>query len=62
MLTMLMILVACLAAWAHVLSMLERASDRLAGALTGDLDQAGGWLPSSTAGGRRVAARARILA
>jgi hypothetical protein len=60
---MLLILVGCLAAWAHVLGMLERASDRLAGALAGDLSQTGGWMPSSALVDRRGAApRARTRA
>lgn len=46
MIAMLLMLVACLAAWAHVLRMLDNARDRLEGALTGDLAQAGGWMPS----------------
>lgn len=63
MLAMLVMLVACLAAWAHVLGMLERSSARLAGALSGDLSQAGGWMPASGSLGRDAAPmRARTRA
>lgn len=55
MIAMLLILMACLAAWAHVLHMLDSASGRLADALNGDLSQAGGWRPLSSPDGRRAA-------
>jgi hypothetical protein len=59
MIAMVMILLACLAAWAHVLHMLDKASDQLADALNGDLRQAGGWMPSPLlADGRAAASRA----
>jgi hypothetical protein len=57
MIAMLLMLVACLAAWAHVVRMLDDARDRLEGALTGDLSQAGGWMPSEAPVARRAASR-----
>lgn len=57
MIAMVLMLVACLAAWAHVVRMLDDARDRLEGALTGDLAQAGGWMPSAVLPERRAASR-----
>jgi hypothetical protein len=57
MIAMVLMLVACLAAWAHVVRMLDDARDRLEGALTGDLAQAGGWMPSVAPAERRAASR-----
>ncbi len=53
--TMLLILVACLVAWAHVLHLLERSRERLGEAMLGDVRQGGGWMPSSD---RRVSVAA----
>ncbi len=52
----LVMLLACLAAWAHVIRMLDAARDRLGDALTGDPRQARGWMPSPAPLPRRAAA------
>ena len=57
MIATLLMLVACLAAWAHVMRMLDEARDRLEGALAGDLTQAGGWMPSAAPVARRADSR-----
>jgi hypothetical protein len=57
MIATLLMLVACLAAWAHVMRMLDDARDRLEAALAGDLSQAGGWMPSVAPAARRVDSR-----
>jgi hypothetical protein len=62
MFAMLLMLVACLAAWAHVVRMLDEARYRLEGALTGDLSQAGGWMPSAAPAERRAASRRLVRA
>ena len=56
MIAMLLMLVGCLAAWAHVLRMLEGASERLGSALQGEIRQGGGWMPSAAVPVRRAAA------
>lgn len=51
-------LLACLVAWAHVLRMLDGARGQLGEALLGDVRQGGGWMPSSPVPERRGSARA----
>ncbi len=56
MIAMLLVLIACLVAWAHVVHMLDSARERLALALVGDVRQGGGWMPSSPPLERRASA------
>jgi hypothetical protein len=53
-----LMLLACLAAWAHVLRMLDGARGKMSEALVGDVRQGGGWMPSSPPLDRRGSARA----
>jgi hypothetical protein len=56
MIAMMLVMVACLAAWAHVVHMLDGARERLALAMVGDVRQGGGWMPSSSPLERRASA------
>lgn len=53
-----LMLLACLVAWAHVLRMLDGARGALGEALVGEVRQGGGWMPSSSALDRRGSLRA----